>query len=136
MARSRIDHIEGDNSGTVRPSVQYGLTMRESYPLNRRRAGDHLPRLPGFAHWAFSHRPLARRERNQRHTFDFSGRNRTGLESFTEEGAFAGNTFSQELRDIDLVADYARRRNGSIAASLFDTRGGGMAILLPPAKLQ
>jgi alpha-beta hydrolase superfamily lysophospholipase len=88
----------------------------------------------GFAHWAFFPylaRALAEAGLNAI-TFDFSG---SGIgrdrESFTEPGAFAGNTFSRELEDIENVYDYARRKkiiDGKFG--LFGhSRGGGMAIL-------
>jgi uncharacterized protein len=88
----------------------------------------------GFAHWAFFPylgRSLAESGLNAV-TFDFSG---SGIgpdrESFTEPGAFAGNTFSREQDDIENVYDYARRMkiiNGKFG--LFGhSRGGGMAII-------
>jgi len=93
----------------------------------------------GFAHWAFF--PYLARTLAQDGltaiTFDFSG---SGIgadrESFTEEGAFAGNTFSRELEDLELIQEYARRRkwiNGKFG--LFGhSRGGGMAILFAAAE--
>ena len=93
----------------------------------------------GFAHWAFFPylaRSLAQEGINAI-TFDFSG---SGIgpdrESFTEPAAFAGNTFSRELEDLDLVEDYARRK-GWIQGKfgLFGhSRGGGMAILFAAAE--
>ncbi len=93
----------------------------------------------GFAHWAFFPylaRSLAQESINAI-TFDFSG---SGIgrdrESFTEAEAFAGNTFSRELEDLDLVEDYARRK-GWIEGKfgLFGhSRGGGMAILFAAAE--
>ncbi|MGH7605531.1 MAG: alpha/beta hydrolase family protein [Gemmatimonadaceae bacterium] len=88
----------------------------------------------GFAHWAFF--PYLARSLSEQGltaiTFDFSG---SGIgpdrESFTETGAFAGNTFSREQEDIENVVDYARRmkfiegRYGLFGHS----RGGAMAIL-------
>lgn len=88
----------------------------------------------GFAHWAFFPylaRTLAQDGLNAI-TFDFSG---SGIgpdrESFTQPEAFAHNTFSRELEDLELVEDYGRRRkwiHGKFG--LFGhSRGGGMAIL-------
>jgi uncharacterized protein len=93
----------------------------------------------GFARWAFF--PYLARTLAQDGltaiTFDFSG---SGIgadrESFTDEGAFAGNTFSRELEDLELIQEYARRRkwiNGKFG--LFGhSRGGGMAILFAAAE--
>jgi pimeloyl-ACP methyl ester carboxylesterase len=88
----------------------------------------------GFAHWAFfPHLARSLAENGLTAiTFDFSG---SGIgrdrESFTEAGAFAGNTFSRELEDIENVVDYARRMkliDGKYG--LFGhSRGGAMAIL-------
>jgi pimeloyl-ACP methyl ester carboxylesterase len=88
----------------------------------------------GFAHWAFF--PYLARKLAENGltaiTFDFSG---SGIgadrESFTEPGAFAGNTLSRDLEDLDNLVDYARRRKlieGKF--SMFGhSRGGGTAIL-------
>lgn len=93
----------------------------------------------GFAHWAFFPylaRTLARGGLNAI-TFDFSGSG-IGLdrESFTQAEAFAHNTFSRELEDLELVEDYGRRRkwiHGKFG--LFGhSRGGGMAILYAAAQ--
>ena len=93
----------------------------------------------GFAHWAFF--PYLARKLAEAGltaiTFDFSG---SGIgpdrESFTEPAAFAGNTFSRELEDLDLVEDHARRKkwiDGKFG--LFGhSRGGGMAILFAAAE--
>ena len=93
----------------------------------------------GFAHWAFF--PYLARKLAEAGltaiTFDFSG---SGIgpdrESFTEPAAFAGNTFSRELEDIDLVEDYARRKKWIDGKyGLFGhSRGGGMAILYAAAE--
>src|SRR6267142_961315 len=88
----------------------------------------------GFAHWAFFPylgRTLAENGLTAI-TFDFSG---SGIgrdrESFTEPGAFAGNTLSREQEDLENLIDYARRRKlieGKFG--LFGhSRGGGTAIL-------
>jgi pimeloyl-ACP methyl ester carboxylesterase len=93
----------------------------------------------GFAHWAFFPylaRTLAEDGLNAI-TFDFSG---SGIgpdrESFTQAEAFAHNTFSRELEDLELVEDYGRRRkwiHGKFG--LFGhSRGGGMAILYAAAQ--
>jgi len=93
----------------------------------------------GFAHWAFFPylaRTLAQDGLNAI-TFDFSG---SGIgadrESFVQAEAFAHNTFSRELEDLELVEDYGRRRkwiHGKFG--LFGhSRGGGMAILYAAAE--
>lgn len=93
----------------------------------------------GFAHWAFFPylaRTLAE-DGLTAITFDFSG---SGIgadrESFVQDKAFAGNTFSRELEDLELVEEYARRKtwiNGKFG--LFGhSRGGGMAILFAAAQ--
>jgi len=93
----------------------------------------------GFAHWAFFPylaRRLAQDGLNAI-TFDFSG---SGIgadrETFTQPEAFAHNTFSRELEDLELVEDYSRRRkwiHGKFG--LFGhSRGGGMAILFAAAE--
>ena len=93
----------------------------------------------GFAHWAFFPY-LARKlaaDGLTAITFDFSG---SGIgrdrESFTEAEAFATNTFSKELEDLDLVEDYARRKKWIAGKfGLFGhSRGGGMAILFAAAE--
>jgi pimeloyl-ACP methyl ester carboxylesterase len=95
----------------------------------------------GFAHWAFFPylaRTLAQDGLNAI-TFDFSG---SGIgsdrESFTQPEAFAHNTFSRELEDLELVEDYGRRRkwiHGKFG--LFGhSRGGGMAILYAAAQME
>ena len=66
----------------------------------------------GFAHWAFF--PYLARTLAQDGltaiTFDFSGSGiGTDRESFTQAEAFASNTFSRELEDLELIEDYARR---------------------------
>jgi alpha-beta hydrolase superfamily lysophospholipase len=88
----------------------------------------------GFAHWGFF--PYLARTLAENGltaiTFDFSG---SGIgpdrESFTEPGAFAGNTLSREQEDLENLIDYARRRKlieGKFG--LFGhSRGGGTAIL-------
>jgi alpha-beta hydrolase superfamily lysophospholipase len=93
----------------------------------------------GFSHWAFFPylaRMLAHDGLNAI-TFDFSG---SGIgadrESFTQAEAFAHNTFSRELEDLELLEDYGRRRkwiHGKFG--LFGhSRGGGMAILYAAAQ--
>ena len=93
----------------------------------------------GFARWAFF--PYLSRALAQTGltaiTVDFSG---SGIgrdrESFTEPEAFAHNTFTRELDDLELVEDYARRMkwiDGQFG--LFGhSRGGGMAILYTAAE--
>ena len=93
----------------------------------------------GFAHWAFFPylaQTLAK-DGLTAITFDFSG---SGIgrdrESFTEAEAFAGNTFSKDLEDLDLVEDYARRKKWITGKfGLFGhSRGGGIAILFAAAE--
>ena len=93
----------------------------------------------GFARWAFF--PYLSRTLAQSGlttiTVDFSG---SGIgrdrETFTEPEAFAHNTFSRELDDLELIEDYARRMkwiDGKFG--LFGhSRGGGMAILYTAAE--
>jgi alpha-beta hydrolase superfamily lysophospholipase len=92
----------------------------------------------GFAHWAFF--PYLARTLAQDGltaiTFDFSGSGiGTDRESFSDARAFAGNTFSRELQDLELIEDYARRKkwiDGKFG--LFGhSRGGGIAILFTGA---
>ena len=88
----------------------------------------------GFAHWAFF--PYLARTLAQDGltaiTFDFSG---SGIgpdrESFTQFSAFASNTLSRELDDLELVEEYSRRRKWITGKfGLFGhSRGGGTAIL-------
>lgn len=93
----------------------------------------------GFAHWAFFPY-LARRLADKRLTaitFDFSG---SGIgpdrESFTQAEAFANNTFTRELEDLEILEEYARRRHWIAGRfGLFGhSRGGGMAILYAAAE--
>jgi uncharacterized protein len=93
----------------------------------------------GFARWAFFPylaRALATSGLTAI-TFDFSG---SGIgrdrENFTEPEAFAHNSFSRDLEDIELVEDYARRMNWIRGKfGLFGhSRGGGMAILYTAAE--
>ena len=88
----------------------------------------------GFAHWGFF--PYLAQKLAESGliaiTFDFSG---SGIgpdrESFTEPGAFAGNTLSREQEDLENIVDYARRRK--LIEGKFGmfghSRGGGTAIL-------
>lgn len=93
----------------------------------------------GFARWAFFPY-LAQRLASDgltAITFDFSG---SGIgadrESFTQPEAFAGNTFSRDLEDLELLEEFARRKkwiHGKFG--LFGhSRGGGMAILYAAAE--
>ena len=65
-------------------------------------------------------------------TFDFSG---SGIgadrESFVQAEAFAGNTFSRELEDLELIEEFARRKKWIKGKfGIFGhSRGGGVAIL-------
>jgi dienelactone hydrolase len=92
----------------------------------------------GFAHWAFFPylgRTLAENGLTAI-TFDFSG---SGIgrdrESFTEPGAFAGNTLSREQDDLENLVDYAKRKKLITGKfGLFGhSRGGGSAILFAAA---
>jgi alpha-beta hydrolase superfamily lysophospholipase len=93
----------------------------------------------GFAHWAFfPYLAINLAESGLTAiTFDFSG---SGVgrdrESFTEAAAFAENTFSRELEDLEQVDDYSRRREWIKGRfGLFGhSRGGGMAILFSAAE--
>jgi dienelactone hydrolase len=92
----------------------------------------------GFAHWGFFPylgRTLAENGLTAI-TFDFSG---SGIgpdrESFTDPGAFAGNTLSREQEDLENLVDYAKRRKLITRKfGLFGhSRGGGSAILFAAA---
>lgn len=93
----------------------------------------------GFAHWGpFPYLARTLAENGLRAiSFDFSG---SGIgrdrESFTEAAAFAGNTLSRELDDIENLVDYLRRRNMITGKfGLFGhSRGGGTAILFAAAN--
>lgn len=92
----------------------------------------------GFARWAFF--PYIAQELARKNltavTFDFSG---SGIgadrESFTEPEAFATNTFTRELEDLDILVDYLRRRKiiGSKFGLFGHSRGGGTAIIYSAA---
>lgn len=92
----------------------------------------------GFAHWGFF--PYLAQKLAESGltsiTFDFSG---SGIgrdrESFTEPGAFAGNTLSREQEDLENLVDYARRKkwiDGKFGM-FGHSRGGGSAILFAAA---
>ena len=93
----------------------------------------------GFAHWGFFPylgRTLAENGLTAI-TFDFSG---SGIgpdrESFTEPGAFAGNTLSREQDDLENLVDYAKRMKlitGKKFGLFGHSRGGGSAILFAAA---
>ena len=113
-----------------------GLTIRgEIYPAQSSLGTVILCHgFKGFAHWGFF--PYVARTLAENGltaiTFDFSG---SGIgrdrESFTEDEAFAGNTLSRDLDDLENLVEYARRRKliqGKFG--LFGhSRGGGTAIL-------
>jgi len=113
-----------------------GLTIRgEVYPAASSRGTVIVCHgFKGFAHWAFF--PYVARSLAENGltaiTFDFSG---SGIgrdrESFTEAEAFASNTLTRDLDDIENLVEYARRKkliNGKFG--LFGhSRGGGIAIL-------
>ena len=113
-----------------------GLSIRgEAYPAEESLGSVIICHgFKGFAHWAFF--PYLARTLAQDGltaiTFDFSG---SGIgadrESFTQAEAFAGNTFSRELEDLELIEEYARRKkwiNGKFGI-FGHSRGGGVAIL-------
>jgi pimeloyl-ACP methyl ester carboxylesterase len=93
----------------------------------------------GFAHWGpFPYLARTLAENGLRAiSFDFSGSG-IGLdrESFTEAAAFAGNTLSRELEDVENLVDYLRRRNMITGKfGLFGhSRGGATAILFAAAN--
>jgi uncharacterized protein len=113
-----------------------GLTIRgEVYPAASSRGTVIVCHgFKGFAHWAFF--PYIARTLAENGltaiTFDFSG---SGIgrdrESFTEAEAFASNTLTRDLDDIENLVEYARRKKlikGKFG--LFGhSRGGGIAIL-------
>ncbi len=113
-----------------------GLSIRgEMYPAESTIGAVVLCHgFKGFAHWGFFPYLAQTLAENglTAITFDFSG---SGIgpdrESFTEPGAFAGNTLSREQEDLENLVDYARRRKlieGKFG--LFGhSRGGGTAIL-------
>jgi pimeloyl-ACP methyl ester carboxylesterase len=118
-----------------------GLTIRgEVYPAKSLIGTVILCHgFKGFAHWGFFPylaRTLA--EHGLRAiSFDFSG---SGIgrdrESFTEEAAFAGNTLSRDLDDMENLVDYLRRKDLITGKfGLFGhSRGGGTAILFTAAN--
>lgn len=134
------------SASVVRPETfeipcRDGLSIRgEVYPAESALGSVVICHgFKGFAHWAFF--PYLARTLAQDGltaiTFDFSG---SGIgadrESFTEAEAFAGNTFSRELEDLELVEDYARRKkwiNGKFGM-FGHSRGGGVAILFAAAE--
>jgi len=117
-----------------------GLTIRgEVYPAEPSLGTVILCHgFKGFAHWGFFPYLAQTLAENglTAITFDFSG---SGIgrdrESFAEPEAFAGNTFSRELDDLELLVDYAKRRRLITGKfGLFGhSRGGGIAILFATA---
>jgi uncharacterized protein len=117
-----------------------GLTIRgEIYPAEPSLGAVILCHgFKGFAHWGFFPYLAQKLAENglTAITFDFSG---SGIgcdrESFDEHEAFAGNTLSREQDDLEILVDYAKRRNllkGKFG--LFGhSRGGGSAILFAAA---
>jgi len=113
-----------------------GLSIRgEAYPAEEFLGSVIICHgFKGFAHWAFF--PYLARTLAQDGltaiTFDFSG---SGIgadrESFVQAEAFAGNTFSRELEDLELIEEYARRKKWIKGKfGIFGhSRGGGVAIL-------
>jgi alpha-beta hydrolase superfamily lysophospholipase len=113
-----------------------GLSIRgEAYPAEESLGSVIICHgFKGFAHWAFfPHlaRTLAQ-DGLTAITFDFSG---SGIgadrESFVQAEAFAGNTFSRELEDLELIEEFARRKKWIKGKfGIFGhSRGGGVAIL-------
>jgi alpha-beta hydrolase superfamily lysophospholipase len=134
------------SASVVRPETfeipcRDGLSIRgEVYPAESALGSVVICHgFKGFAHWAFF--PYLARTLAQDGltaiTFDFSG---SGIgadrESFTQAEAFAGNTFSRELEDLELVEDYARRKKWiNRKFGMFGhSRGGGVAILFAAAE--
>ena len=117
-----------------------GLTIRgEVYPAEPSLGTVILCHgFKGFAHWGFFPYLAQTLAENglTAITFDFSG---SGIgrdrESYAEPEAFAGNTFSRELEDLELLVDYAKRRKLITGKfGLFGhSRGGGIAILFATA---
>ena len=117
-----------------------GLTIRgEVYPAEPALGTVILCHgFKGFAHWGFFPYLAQTLAENglTAITFDFSG---SGIgrdrESYAEPEAFAGNTFSRELDDLELLVDYAKRRK--LITGKFGmfghSRGGGIAILFAAA---
>lgn len=117
-----------------------GLTIRgEIYPAEPSTGTVILCHgFKGFAHWGFFPYLAQKLAENglTAITFDFSG---SGIgrdrDSFAEPEAFAGNTLSRELEDLELLVDYAKRTKlikGKFG--LFGhSRGGGTAILFAAA---
>ena len=117
-----------------------GLTIRgEVYPAEPSLGTVILCHgFKGFAHWGFFPYLAQTLAENglTAITFDFSG---SGIgrdrESYAEPEAFAGNTFSRELDDLELLVDYAKRRK--LITGKFGmfghSRGGGIAILFAAA---
>jgi uncharacterized protein len=117
-----------------------GLTIRgEIYPAESSLGTIIVCHgFKGFAHWGFFPylgRTLAENGLTAI-AFDFSG---SGIgpdrESFTDPGAFAGNTLSREQEDLENLVDYAKRRKLITKKfGLFGhSRGGGSAILFAAA---
>lgn len=118
-----------------------GLTLRGDLYRAEKAVGAVIVchGFKGFARWAFFPylaRALAANGLTAI-TFDFSG---SGIgrdrENFTEPEAFAHNSFSRDLDDIELIEEYARRMKWiSGKFGLFGhSRGGGMAILYTAAE--
>lgn len=114
-----------------------GLTVRgETYSEGEspRRTVVVCHGFKGFAHWGFfPHLARSIAAAGMRAiTFDFSG---SGMgddrETFVDADAFAKNTFTQELADLDAVIKEARRREWITGRyGMFGhSRGGGVAIL-------
>jgi alpha-beta hydrolase superfamily lysophospholipase len=118
-----------------------GLSIRgDAYPAEESLGSVIICHgFKGFAHWAFFPylaRTLAE-DGLTAITFDFSG---SGIgadrESFAQAEAFAANTFSRELEDLELIEEYARRKrwiNGKFGI-FGHSRGGGVAILYAAAE--
>ncbi len=118
-----------------------GLSIRgEAYPAESSLGSVIICHgFKGFAHWAFF--PYLARTLAQDGltaiTFDFSG---SGIgadrESFVQAEAFAGNTLSRELEDLELIEEYARRKKWVEGKfGIFGhSRGGGIAILYAAAE--
>jgi alpha-beta hydrolase superfamily lysophospholipase len=129
------------NAAVIKPETfeipcRDGLSIRgEAYPAENSLGSVIICHgFKGFAHWAFF--PYLARTLAQDGltaiTFDFSG---SGIgadrESFVQAEAFAGNTFSRELEDLELIEEYSRRKkwiDGKFGI-FGHSRGGGVGIL-------
>jgi len=118
VVRGRIDLPAGSSSGAPPPCCLL------------------LHGFKGFMNWGFF--PLLARELAQQGiaavSFNFSGSGiGADLESFSEDGAFAKDTFTRQLADVERVRDWLERDGPRLdlgRTGLFGhSRGGGMALV-------